>query len=66
LKKLSDAGSSALPFEDLFDYLKRQTLYYDTHTCPPMIIQRERCEGRAGAGGLRGAAAAQDSEEVEP
>ena len=46
---MSGTGSFALPFENLFDCLKCQTLYYDTHTCQPMIIQRERREGRAGA-----------------
>jgi NosR/NirI family nitrous oxide reductase transcriptional regulator len=53
--------------------LKCQTLYYDTHTCPPMIIRRKRREARAGAGTPRGPAsgespakAAQDSAEVKP
>jgi NosR/NirI family nitrous oxide reductase transcriptional regulator len=53
--------------------LKCQTLYYDTHTCPPMIIRRKRREGRAGAGATRGVAsggdpakAAQDAAEVKP
>jgi hypothetical protein len=63
---LSDAGSSALPFENLFDCLKGQTLYYDTHTCPPMIIRRKRREARAGASGERPAKVAQDSAEVKP
>jgi hypothetical protein len=34
-----------LPFENLFDCLKCQALYYDTHTCPPMIIRRKRPGG---------------------
>ena len=46
--------------------LKCQTLYYDTHTCPPMIIRRKRREARAGASGEKPAKAAQDSAEVKP
>jgi NosR/NirI family transcriptional regulator, nitrous oxide reductase regulator len=53
--------------------LKCQTLYYDTYTCPPMIIRRKRREGRAGVSTTRGAAigkdpakAAQDVAEVKP
>ena len=53
--------------------LKCQTLYYDTHTCPPMIIRRKRREGKAGVGATRGVAsggdpakAAQDAAEVKP
>jgi NosR/NirI family nitrous oxide reductase transcriptional regulator len=53
--------------------LKCQTLYYDTHTCPPMIVRRKRREDRAAARMTHGtvagdapAKAAQDSAEVRP